>query len=149
MPVGVDLGIPTLATCSDGTSYENPKALQKAHKKLRRLQRKLSLQDKGSSNREKTRKKISQLHFRITNIRPDALHKVTSGIVAKTKPNAQRPSMVVLEDLNVNGMLMNHRLAPAIANVGMREFGWQLGYKTAWYGWQIIGRPVVSVEQEV
>ena len=113
VPVGVDLGIPTLATCSDGTSYENPKALQKAHKKLRRLQRKLSRQDKGSSNR----KKIAQLHFRITNIRRDALHKATSGIVAKTKPNAQRPSMVVLEDLNVNGMLKNHRLAPAIADV--------------------------------
>ena len=82
VPVGVELGIPTLATCSDGTSYENPKALQKAHKKFRRLQGKLSRQDKGSSNREKTRKKIAQLHFRIANIRPDALHKATSGIVA-------------------------------------------------------------------
>ena len=138
VPVGVDLGIPTLATCSDGTSYENPKALQKAHKKLRRLQRKLSRKGKGSSNREKSRKKIAQLHFRIANIRPDALHKATSGIVAKTKPNPQRPSMVVLEDLNVNGMLMNHRLARAIADVGMREFGRQLGYKTAWYGSQIV-----------
>ena len=138
VPVGVDLGIPTLATCSDPTSYENPKAFQKAHKKLRRLQGKLSRQDRGSSNREKTRKKIAQLLFRIANIRPGALHKATSGIVAKTKPNAQRPSMVALEDLNVNGMLMNHRLAPAIADVGMREFGRQLGYKTAWYGSQIV-----------
>ena len=134
VPVGVDLGIPTLATCSDGTSYENPKALQKALKKLRRLQRKLSRQDKGSSNREKTRKKIAHLHFRIANIRPDALHKATSGIVAKTKPNAQRPSMVVLDDLNVIGMLKNHRFARAIADVGMREEGRQLGYKTVWYG---------------
>ena len=138
LPVGVDLGIPTLVTCSDATSYENPKALQKTHKNLRRLQGKHSRQEKGSSNREKTRKKIAQLHFRIANIRPDALHKAISGIVAKTKPNAQRPSMVVLEDLNVNGMLKNNRLAPAIADVGMREFGWQLGYKTAWYGSQIV-----------
>ena len=138
VPVRVDLGTPTLATCSDATSYENPKVLQKAHKNLRRLQGKLSRQDKGSSNREKTRKKIAKLHFRIANIRPDALHKATSGIVAKTKPSPQRPSMVVLEDLNVNGMLKNHRLARLIADVGMREFGRQLGYKTAWYGWQIV-----------
>ena len=87
-PVGVDLSITMLATCSDSKVYKNPKALQQEQKKLRRLQRKLSRQDKGSRNSEKTRRKIAQLHYRITNIRRDTLHKVTSGIMAKTKPVA-------------------------------------------------------------
>ena len=85
VPVGVDLGIPTLATCSDGTSYENPKALQKAHKKLRRLQRKLSRQDKGSSNREKTCKKIAQLHFRIATF--DRMHSTKRPVALWRKPS--------------------------------------------------------------
>ena len=150
VPVRVDLGTPTLATCSDATSYENPKVLQKAHKNLRRLQGKLSRQDKGSSNREKTRKKIAKLHFRIANIRPDALHKATSGIVAKTKPCPQRPSMVVLEDLNVNGMLKNHRLAPAHRGCGNAGVWAAIGLQDSlvWLA-DCIGRPVVSVEQEV
>lgn len=145
-PVGVDLGITVLATCSDGTSYENPRALQQAQKKLRRLQRKLSRQDKGSRNREKTRRKIARLHYRIANIRRDALHKATSGIVAKpvlsevevTRPATVRPQTIVLEDLNVSGMLKNHRLARAIADVGMHEFRRQLSYKTDWYGAEIV-----------
>jgi len=133
-PVGVDLGINTMATCSNGTCYENPKSLQQAQKKLRRLQRKYARQQKGSHNREKTRRKIARLHYRVANIRRDALHKATSGIVAKTKPAAQRPRVIVLEDLNVNGMLKNRHLARAIADVGMHEFRRQMEYKAAWNG---------------
>jgi len=136
-PVGVDLGITTLATCSNGAVYENPKALHQAQKKLRRLQRRFSRQQKGSRNREKTRRKIACLHFRIANIRRDALHKATSGIVAKTKPPALRPYAVVLEDLNVNGMLKNRCLARAISDVGMHEFRRQISYKTQWSGSEI------------
>lgn len=98
--VGIDLGIGRMATYSDGACYENPQALQQADKKLRRLQRKLSRQQKGSQNREKTRQKIARLHDRTANLRRDALHKATSGIVAKTKPAAVRPGAIVLEDLN-------------------------------------------------
>jgi len=137
-PVGIDLGIITLATCSDGRVYENPRALWQAQKKLRRLQRKLSRQPKGSCNREKNRKQIARLHFRIANIRRDTLHKATSSIAAKTKPNALRPCAVVLEDLNVNGMLKNRRLAHAIADVGMQEFRRQIVYKGDWYGCQVV-----------
>src|SRR5581483_1753808 len=131
-PVGVDLGIKDLAVISDGTRFENPKPLKKAQGKLRRLQRELSRRKKGGKNREKTRKKIAKAYQRIANIRRDTLHKATSAIVAKTKPDSERPSVVVLEDLNVSGMLANHCLAQAISDVGFAEFRRQLEYKTVW-----------------
>jgi putative transposase len=137
-PIGVDLGVKMLATQSDGTTYENPRALDGVQRKLRRLQRKLARQQKGSRNREKTRRRIARLHYRIANVRRDALHKATSGIVAKTKPDTERPRTVVLESLNVNGMLQNHRLARAIADVGMSEFGRQVQYKAAWGGCEVM-----------
>ncbi|HRR48728.1 MAG TPA: transposase [Bacteroidales bacterium] len=137
-PVGVDLGIKNLAVTSDGQRFENPKPLKKAQAKLRRLQRELSRRKKGGKNREKTRQKIAKVHQRITNIRRDALHKVTSAIVAKTKPDNERPSVIVLEDLNVSGMLANHCLAQAINDVGFAEFRRQVKYKSLWYGSELL-----------
>jgi len=137
-PIGVYRGVKTLATRSDGISYENPKALDSAQRKMRRWQRKLSRQRKGSRNYEKTRRRIARLHYRIANLRRDTLHKATSGIVAKTKPDAERPRAVVIEDLNVSAMLQNHSLARAIADVGMSEFGRQVQYKAAWNGSQVV-----------
>ena len=136
--LGVDRGVKKLAVRSDGISYENPKALDKGQKKLRRLQRKLARQQKGSHNREKTRRQVARLHYRIANIRRDSLHKATSDIVAKTKPDTERPQAVVLEHLHVSGMLQNHCLARAIADVGMYEFGRQMEYKAAWSGTEVI-----------
>jgi len=136
--LGVDLGVKTLAMRSDGISYENPKALHRAQKKLRRLQRKLSRQQKGSRNREKTRRRIARLHYRIANVRRDSLHKATSDILARAKPDIERPRAVVLEDLNVRGMLQNHCLARAISDVGMHEFGRQVQYKAAWGGTEVV-----------
>ena len=135
---GVDLGISKLATLSDGTAYENPRALKKAQTKMRRLQRQLARQKKGSRNRSQTKLKIARQHQRIANIRRDALHQATSGIVAKTKPAAERPCVVVLETLNVAGMLKNHRLAQAISDVGMGEFVRQVRYKAAWNGVRVV-----------
>jgi putative transposase len=131
-PVGVDLGITTLATCSDGTSYEHPTAWQPAHKKLRRWQRQLSRQDKGRRNRAQTRQKLAQLHDRIAHMRREALHQATSGIAGKTKPAALRPHQVALENLHVRSMLKNHRFAHRSAAVGMPEFRRQLSYKADW-----------------
>ena len=71
-PVGVDLGVKAMATCSDGREFENPNALRKAQCKLKRLQRELARRQKGGKNREKTRQKIASLHYRIANIRKDA-----------------------------------------------------------------------------
>ena len=133
-PVGVDLGIKELAVVSDGRRFENPKPLKKAQTKLRRLQRELSRRRMGGKNREKTRKKVAKAHQRVANIRRDALHKATSTIVAKTKPDSERPRVIVLEDLNVAGMAKGHRLAQAISDVGFAEFRQQLEYKCLRYG---------------
>lgn len=123
--VGVDLGIKTLATCSDGTVYENPKALKKNLKKLKRKQRQLSRKKKGSKNREKAKQKLNKLHYRISNIRKDCLHKATSKIIGDNQ-------VIILEDLKISNMMKNHNLAQAISDVGMYEFRRHINYKSVW-----------------
>jgi putative transposase len=129
--VGVDLGILTLATISDGTRIENPRALKSSLSRIKRLQRVVSRRQKGSANREKVVKQLARAHLRIANVRNNALHQITSRL-ARTK------SAVVLEDLNVSGMVKNHHLAQAIADVGFYEFRRQMVYKGQWYGCQVI-----------
>ncbi len=129
--IGVDLGIKTLATCSDGRTFDNPKALRKKINALKRACRQHSRKKKGSQNRRRAQRKLAKMHARIANVRRDALHKATSALVAKTKPESQRPRVIVLEDLHVSGMLKNRRLARAIADVGLYEFRRQIEYKAA------------------
>ena len=136
--VGVDLGIKSLAVTSVGDTYENPKALRHALKRLARLQRKLARRQKGSHNRAKTRAKIARLHDRIACLRQNAIHQATSRIVAKTKPDIERSALAVIEDLNVAGMMQNSKLARAVADVGMGEFGRQMAYKCAWNGTTLV-----------
>jgi putative transposase len=131
--LGIDLGIKTLATCSDGTTFENPKALRNKQKQLKKIQRRFARQQKGSKRKAKTRARIAKLHYRISCIRKDAIHKATAW-VAKTK----RPEVVVLEDLNVNGMLKNHCLAGSISDASFHEFRFQMQYKQEWDGGSVL-----------
>ena len=126
-----------MAVVSDGRWFENPMPLRKAQRKLRRLQCELARRKLGSQNREKTRHKLAHQYARIANIRQDALHKATSAIVARTKPDSERASVIAIEDLKVSGMLRNHHLACAISDVGFYGFRRQLEYKAAWSGSRI------------
>ncbi|MHA1959288.1 MAG: RNA-guided endonuclease InsQ/TnpB family protein [Candidatus Thorarchaeota archaeon] len=129
--VGVDLGVKTLTTLSDGTTFANPRALGRTLKRLKRVAKSLSRKKKGSRNREKARLQLAKLYLKTFNIRQDSLHKVTTYL-------AKSHSKIVIEDLGVSGMMMNRRLARAIADVGMYEFRRQLEYKCKWYGSQLI-----------
>jgi putative transposase len=100
--VGVDLGVKTLATLSNGETFEAPKPLKKFRSKLSRLQRSLSRRKKGSQNRHKLRQKIAKVHAKITNVRSDSLHKLTSYLTDNF-------TGIVIEDLNVKGMLSNRK----------------------------------------
>ncbi len=121
------MGGKTLATCSDGTGFPNVKAYRRSKRKLAYLQRSLSRKQKGSSNRKKALKALSKLCYRISCIRKDAVHKLTSWL-------DKNPSVIVLEDLNVNGMLKNHRLTNAAADCGFYELRRQLACKADLYG---------------
>jgi putative transposase len=128
---GVDLGINRMAQVSDGTYFENPRALKSILTKLKRLQRVVSRRQKGSANRKKAVKQLARAHFRVSNIRKNALHQATTYLT-RTK------SVIMLENLNVGGMMKNHHLAQAIADVGMYEFRRQLQYKGQWYGCKVL-----------
>ncbi|MFD1068308.1 RNA-guided endonuclease InsQ/TnpB family protein, partial [Oceanobacillus locisalsi] len=134
-PIGIDLGIKTLATVSDGSVYVNinqKHEVRKMEKRLRRLQRQVSrkykMNKEGSRYRKtcniiKTEKEIARLQTRLNNIRTNYIHQMTSEIV-RTKP-----SHIVMEDLNVRGMMKNKHLADHVAKCNFREIRRQLTYK--------------------
>ena len=136
--VGIDIGIKDLAICSDGNTYKNinkTKRIKKLKKKKRRLQRKVSRKylknKKGGSycktcNIIKSEKELLKLSHRLTNIRHNYLNQVTSEIVDR------EPKFIVLEDLNVRGMMKNKHLAKAIQEQCFYEFYRQIQYKCLW-----------------
>ena len=125
--VGIDLGITDLATLSNGEKIQAPKPLKAKLNKLKRLSKSLSRKQKGSKNREKAKTKLSRLHFKISCIRKDFLHKLTTSLVKSY-------DVICLENLNVKGMVKNRKLSRAINDLGFYEFKRQLIYKANQWG---------------
>ncbi|MGD1702664.1 RNA-guided endonuclease InsQ/TnpB family protein [Dapis sp. BLCC M229] len=113
--VGIDLGILTFATLSNGEKINAPKPLKKNLKKLAKFQRKFSNTELGSKGRERARLKVAKLHSKIKDIRTDFIHKLSTDLVNKY-------DIIVLDDLNVSGMVKNRKLARAISDLGWRQF---------------------------
>ena len=142
--IGIDLGIKNLAVCSDGSIYKNinkTKTMKQLEKKKHRLQRSISRKyennKKGkiyckTNNIIKSEKKLLKLNHRLTNIRQNYLHQVTSEIIKR------KPSFIVVEDLNVNGMMKNKHLSKTIQEQKFYEFRRQVTYKTEWNNVKLI-----------
>ncbi|EQD46414.1 IS605 family transposase OrfB [mine drainage metagenome] len=129
--IGVDLGVLALATLSDGTVISGPKSLRRGLRKLRRLSRAHSRKRPGSRNRARAARRLARHHAKVATIRRDHLHKLTTTL-AKTH------GQIVVEDLNVKGMLGNRQLARALSDSGFSEFRRQLSYKCQWYGSELV-----------
>ena len=134
-----------MAVCSDGTIYPNinkTKTVRKLEKKQRRLQRSISrkyeMNNKKGERYEKTRniikseRKLLKIHHRLANIRQNYRHQITSGLIKR------EPSVIVLEDLNIRGMMKNRHLSKAVQEQGFYEFRRQIEYKAAWAGLRVV-----------
>ena len=129
--VGVDLGIKTFATLSNGVEIENPKHLKRSLEKLKALQRKVSKKQRGSSNRKKAVKRLAVLHEKVANQRIDFLHKTTHYLVSEY-------DTICLETLRASNMIKNHKLAQALSDISIGKFNEILEYKAEWNGVNIL-----------
>jgi putative transposase len=131
--IGIDVGIKDFCTLSTGEKVDNPKHLREELKRLKVLQRRASKKKKGSKNRKKAVLKVAKLHEKISNRRNDFLHKLTHRLTSDNQADS-----LAIEDLNIAGMMKNHCLAQAVADVSWSEFFRQLEYKTEWCGMNLL-----------
>jgi putative transposase len=129
--IGVDLGISVLATLSNGTKVVGPKPHQQKLASLRRLSRSLSRKVKGSANRHKAKQRVARLYRQLSNIRSDALHKLTTSLCRDF-------THIGIESLNVMGMRSKRSLSRAVSDMGFHEFRRQLGYKAERFGAMVV-----------
>lgn len=129
--VGIDLGIKELMILSTSETVDNPKWIRTNEKKLKKLHKQLSKKVKGSNNRAKAKLKLAKAHETIKNKKQDFLHNITTKIVNENQ-------VIILEDLNVKGMMQNHKLAKSIQELGLYELVRQLEYKSKWYNRELV-----------
>ncbi|TMR89710.1 RNA-guided endonuclease InsQ/TnpB family protein [Nonomuraea basaltis] len=129
--VGVDLGVKDFAVTSGGDKIANPRKLAKRECNLARYQRRMARKQRGSNNRKKAKAKVARAHRKVRASRADFLHKTSTRLV-------RDHDVIVIEDLNINGMVRNRSLAKAISDSGWGAFRRMLEYKTAKYGRHLI-----------
>lgn len=133
--VGLDVGITSLLTTSNGDKIANPRHFKRHRRKLKRVQKSLARKKKGSNNRHKARVKVARAYGKIADSRKDFLHKLTTQLVRENQT-------IVVEDLAVKNMVRNHKLALSISDAAWGELVRQLDYKCEWYG-----RTLVKVDR--
>jgi len=129
--VGIDLGIKDFVITSDNKKYKNNKYTKKYARELKKVQQHLSRKQKGSNGFEKQRLKVAKIHEKIASCRLDTLHKVSRELV-------ESYDLISVEDLNVKGMIKNHKLSKHIADVSWGNFVTLLQYKCNWYGKELV-----------
>lgn len=129
--VGIDVGINTLITTSEGEKVSNPRHFKRLYQKLRRAQKSLSRKTKGSNNYKKACLQVAKVHAKIKDARTDFLHKLSTDLV-------RRYDLIAIEDLAIKNMVKNRKLAQAISDVAWGELIRQLDYKCQWYGKELV-----------
>jgi putative transposase len=129
--VGIDLGVKDFAATSGGEKIPNPRHLERKARNLARYQRRMARCQKGSANRAKAKAKVARAHRKVRAARTDFLHKTSTRII-------RNHDVIVIEDLNVSGMVRNHTLARAISDCGWGEFRRMVEYKADRYGRHLI-----------
>lgn len=140
--IGIDLGLSHFAITSEGLKIKNPRFLRSKLDRIKVLQRRLRNKEKDSNNLKKARHRITVLHQKVANQRKDFLHKLSTDLI-------NNHDTICIEDLNVAGMVKNHKLALSISDVGWSMFVDMLKYKAEWYGNNLLQIPTFEASTKI